>query len=676
MTIKRIFIGIILTTLTIILSACEKTVLEVPDAPTNLMLENSMIKWDKSESASTYQVFLDSGTYEVVNNEYDLSTHINLFTNHIVEVYVKAENSAGVSGKSNVLRVTYQDGLILEENIEPVILQLETPTNLTLTKDILIWSKVSNATNYSISIGETSVEVVLPTTNLYDFEDLITTDTEVRVVATAENYLDSLEATILVSKGYDGRIYPSGKTPIQPDKLDYIDFYYINDLHGAIEPSDGELGMAYIANYLNQRRLENPSLFLLAGGDMLQGSALSNYYQGLSTIYLMNLMGFDAMSLGNHEFDWGLETVTQYFDGNQSNGEAAFPLLAINAFKKGTKDLPEHILPYTVIERGGYKVGIIGSIGSKLESSIAYSRVEAYEFNDPFSDIKDTTRYLREHDKVDVVVVMAHDFDESLNYNLANLTGLESVDVVFTAHTHQYKLDSINNTIIIQSGANGQYLGHVRLDMKNRNNSIYENLYYHEDFNTPDLIIQNQIDMYKLETDDYFNTTIIQNGSSIDKYTLTYWLADLMKIKTNADIALHNFGGTREGLSSNEAITLGRLYDIFPFDNIIKTVYLSGSEITRYIKNNSDYNAYSTDITDFESNKLYKVATNDYVFDYPLNPFTSGTNQENTGILLRDMVQSELELQAIIYSKFSINNPIQTLFVPEVFYFNKFEFIN
>jgi len=676
MTIKRIFIGIILTTLTIILSACEKTVLEVPDAPTNLMLENSMIKWDKSESASTYQVFLDSGTYEVVNNEYGLSTHINLFTNHIVEVYVKAENSAGVSGKSNVLRVTYQDGLILEENIEPVILQLETPTNLALTKDILIWSKVSNATNYSISIGETSVEVVLPTTNLYDFEDLITTDTEVRVVATAENYLDSLEATILVSKGYDGRIYPSGKTPIQRDKLDYIDFYYINDLHGAIEPSDGELGMAYIANYISQRRLENPSLFLLAGGDMLQGSALSNYYQGLSTIYLMNLMGFDAMSLGNHEFDWGLETVTQYFDGNQSNGEAAFPLLAINAFKKGTKDLPEHILPYTVIERGGYKVGIIGSIGSKLESSIAYSRVEAYEFNDPFSDIKDTTRYLREHDKVDVVVVMAHDFDESLNYNLANLTGLESVDVVFTAHTHQYKLDSINNTIIIQSGANGQYLGHVRLDMKNRNNSIYENLYYHEDFNTPDLIIQNQIDMYKLETDDYFNTTIIQNGSSIDKYTLTYWLADLMKIKTNADIALHNFGGTREGLSSNEAITLGRLYDIFPFDNIIKTVYLSGSEITRYIKNNSDYNAYSTDITDFESNKLYKVATNDYVFDYPLNPFTSGTNQENTGILLRDMVQSELELQAIIYSKFSINNPIQTLFVPEVFYFNKFEFIN
>ena len=303
----------------------------------------------------------------------------------------------------------------------------------------------------------------------------------------------------------------------------------------------------------------------------------------------MNLMGFDAMSLGNHEFDWGLETVTQYFDGNQNNGEAAFPLLAINAFKKGTKDLPEHILPYTVIERGGYKVGIIGSIGSNLESSIAYSKVEAYEFKDPLSDIKDTTRYLREHDKVDVVVVMAHDFDESLNYDLANLTGLESVDVVFTAHAHQYKLDSINNTIIIQSGANGQYLGHVRLDMKNRYNSIYENLYYHEDFNTPDLIIQNQIDMYKLETDDYFNTPIIQNGSSIDKYTLTYWLADLMRVKTNADIALHNFGGTRDSLNSNEAITLGRLYDIFPFDNIIKTVYLTGGEITSYINNNSDY---------------------------------------------------------------------------------------
>lgn len=671
MTIKRIFIGIILTTLTIILSACAN-VLEVPDAPTNLMLENSMIKWDKSESASTYQVFLDSGTYEVVNNEYDLSTHINLFTNHIVEVYVKAENSAGVSGKSNVLRVTYQDGLILEEDIEPVILQLETPTNLALTKDILIWSKVSNATNYSISIGETSVEVVLPTTNLYDFEDLITTDTEVRVVATAEDYLDSLEATILVSKGYDGRIYPSGKTPIQPDKLDYIDFYYINDLHGAIEPSDGELGMAYIANYLNQRRLENPSLFLLAGGDMLQGSALSNYYQGLSTIQLMNLMGFDAMSLGNHEFDWGLETVTQYFDGNQNNGEAAFPLLAINAFKKGTKDLPEHILPYTVIERGGYKVGIIGSIGSKLESSIAYSRVEAYEFAYPLEDIKSTTKYLREHDGADVVVVITHDNSSGLTNSLANLTGTEAIDVIFTAHSHSRILNQINNTIIIQSGANGEYLGHVRLDMKNRSNSTYNNISSHSDFNTADPIIQNQIDQYKLETDDYFNTEIIQNSSYVSTYDLSDWLAKLMRIKTNSDIAFHNYGGTRDYLRDYESITLGRLYDIFPFDNIVKTVYLTGSEIN-YFMNKS--NAYYTDVTYFEPNELYKVATNDYLFDKPKNPFIYGINQENTGILLRDLIASELELQALIYSRFSVNNTIQTIFIPEAYQFIKFETI-
>lgn len=676
MTIKQIFIGIILTTLTIILSACDKTILEIPNPPTNLILENSTIKWDKSESASTYQVFLDSVSYEVDNYEYDLTTHINLFTDHIVEVYVKAENSEGVSGASNALRITYQEGFILEEDILPVVLQLETPTNLTLKKDILIWSKVSDAANYTITIGETAVVVVLPTTNLHDFEDLITTDTKVSIVATAEDYQDSLEATILVSKGYDGRIYPSGKTPIKPDKLDYIDFYYINDFHGAIEPSEDKLGMAYIGNYLNQRRLENPSLFLLAGGDMLQGSALSNYYQGLSTIQLMNLMGFDAMVLGNHEFDWGLETVTQYFDGNQYNGEAAFPLLAINAFNKGTKDLPEHILPYTVIERGGYKVGIIGSIGSKLESSIAYSKVEAYEFNDPYSDIKDTTKYLREHDNVDVVVVITHDLDEYLNYNLANLTGLESVDVIFTAHRHWNELDLINNTIIIQSGANGQFVGHVRLDMKNRSNSTSQNLSYHADFNTPDPIIQNQIDLYKLETDQYFTSPIIQNGSSISSYNLSNWLTNLIRIKTNSDIAIHNYAGTRDDLRSNEAITLGRLYDLFPFDNVIKTVYLKGSEINSFISDNSEYNAYSTEISYFEPNKLYKVATNDYVFDYPSNPFKYGSNQENTGILLRDLIESELELQAIIYSTFSINNPIQTLFVPVISYSNKFDFIN
>lgn len=112
--------------------------------------------------------------------------------------------------------------------------------------------------------------------------------------------------------------------------LSYLDIYYLNDFHGAIEKDYPNLGIAYIANYIENKRLDNPNgTLLLAGGDMLQGSALSNYYQGKSTLSIMETMGFDAMVAGNHEFDWGIEVVTSNFIGDNP---LSFSLLGANIF--------------------------------------------------------------------------------------------------------------------------------------------------------------------------------------------------------------------------------------------------------------------------------------------------------------------------------------------------------
>jgi len=142
------------------------------------------------------------------------------------------------------------------------------------------------------------------------------------------------------------------------DSNDFLDIYYINDFHGAILPDSDQLGMAYIANFLVTKKEANPdNVIILAGGDILQGTALSNYYNGYSTISMMNEMYFDAYTLGNHEFDWGLNTVTAYFDDNSENGEANFPLLGANVFYEGTTNIPEGIDPYVIIERAGLKIG-------------------------------------------------------------------------------------------------------------------------------------------------------------------------------------------------------------------------------------------------------------------------------------------------------------------------------
>lgn len=91
-----------------------------------------------------------------------------------------------------------------------------------------------------------------------------------------------------------------------------LQIFYLNDLHGSILENSSdlgshEIGLTKIANFINQKRKENSNSIFIAGGDMLQGSALSNYYQGESTLNLLEMMGLDVFVVGNHEFDWGLK---------------------------------------------------------------------------------------------------------------------------------------------------------------------------------------------------------------------------------------------------------------------------------------------------------------------------------------------------------------------------------
>jgi uncharacterized repeat protein (TIGR02543 family) len=443
--------------------------------------------------------------------------------------------------------------------------------------------------------------------------------------------------------------------------VSYLDILYLNDLHGSIEKGTDDLGLAYIANYVNFHRNSNPDgVILLAGGDMFQGSALSNYYLGRSTLDIMNAMGFDAMVLGNHEFDWGIDVITNYFDGNSENGEATFPLLGANVYYESTETIIEHIKPYTIIERGDIQIGVIGTMGYGLESSIAQSRITGYVFASPVAIIEYYTEYLRTQKGVDYVFALAHD-SGNINSQVAQFTGNKKVDIIFNAHSHSRYVQTIGSTTIIQSSSNGKYVGNIRIDLTNQTISA-TNVRTHSSLNTPDPAVKALIDGFKAETDVLFNTPIISSARYISTSNLSDWLADLMRKVTDADIAFHNYGGTRDSMASGESITLGKLYKIFPFDNTIKTVYLDGAVIQNFLNRSSD--AYSTTVTNFVPGTLYKVATNDYIFDKTDNPFIYGSNPNFDGTLLRDMVLSELQLQKNVYASFDTTNPILSGHVP------------
>jgi len=448
-----------------------------------------------------------------------------------------------------------------------------------------------------------------------------------------------------------------------PTDIGYLDIYYMNDFHGSIlEDSPDEIGLSNIGNFLiSQKEAQPNNTIILAGGDMLQGSALSNYYQGLSTIELMNEMYFDAFTVGNHEFDWGIDVVTSYFDGNDANGEANFPLLGANIFLKNTTTIPENIDPYVIIERGDIKIGIIGTIGAGLEYSIATSKIEDYEFGSPIQIIKDITYDLRTNQDVDIVLVSSHDTGSTLNSQIAGGEGDYKVNAIFNGHSHSDYANTSLGIPVIQSGSNGEYVGHVRLEFTDNllvNHSVENIGYYDNDLlRSSNNVVSEIIAKYQLETDELFNTPIITAGEYLSQNDLSIWIARMMRISTGADIGFQNGGGTRTSIKEDDLITLAVLYQVWPFDNVVKTVYLTGAQIKSQMNNL----IYDTELSNFENDTVYKVATNDYTFDKTSNPFINGTDPFNTGIVLRDLAESELIKQSLVYDLFYVDNEIITV---------------
>jgi 2',3'-cyclic-nucleotide 2'-phosphodiesterase (5'-nucleotidase family) len=451
--------------------------------------------------------------------------------------------------------------------------------------------------------------------------------------------------------------YSSQNIAVDDDILPYLNIYYLNDTHGAILSASDQIGLSSIANLTTQ---EEEYTIVLSGGDMFQGTALSNYYQGKSMIEIMNTMSFDAMALGTHEFDWGLETVTRYFEEDNDEYVADFPLLAANAFYKGTETIPEGIEPYTIIQKGSLNIGVIGAIGSGLESSIATAMIEDYEFKNPFPYIEEYATYLRSEEQVDLVLVVLHESSNSLNSQLAYLEGDAKIDGIFNAHAHQVVNTSINNIPILQSGDNGEMVGYMQYQF----NDDYQDYTYTIDnlrkedqnaFYSTYAPTQALIDTYVAETDDLFNEVLMISGANLSHTELSIFIAEVMKNATNSDIGFQNGGGTRNSIDANETIDLSLLYQIWPFDNIVKTVYLNGAQI----KNMMDYYIYQTDITNFDDDTLYKVATNDYVFDKPDNPFIYGEDIVNTYLNMRELAYKEIQLQSYIYDFFQPSNEVQ-----------------
>ena len=250
---------------------------------------------------------------------------------------------------------------------------------------------------------------------------------------------------------------------------------HTNDTHSTIFPvkqniDDKEIagrgGYLRRVNMLKEQRQQHPDLLLFDSGDFSQGSGYYTLFKGEVEIGLMNQMGYDAVTIGNHEFDFGLDNLARIFR------MANFPIVCSNYDCKGTV-LEGLVKPYITLKRNGVKIGVF-ALSPALKGLVFDGNCQGITYLDPAETAQKYINLLRKQEKCDIVICISHlGWKESEYTDEMLLKGIEGCDLVLGGHTHtymkqlEYAPDKTGKLIPVdQNGKHGAFIGKLLLNLE------------------------------------------------------------------------------------------------------------------------------------------------------------------------------------------------------------------
>ncbi len=442
-----------------------------------------------------------------------------------------------------------------------------------------------------------------------------------------------------------------------------VDIYTINDMHGKLLDTNDNIGADELTAYLEMCKKNNENTVILSSGDMWQGTSESNLTRGNIMTEWLNSIGCAAMTLGNHEFDWGEAAI------RENLAIADFPFLAINIYNKKSGTLADYCTPSAVVDLGAVEIGIIGAIGD-CYSSIASDKVTEVEFKvgDELTElVKEESERLR-GEGVDVIIYSLHDgngkststtTDISANamsayYDIELSEGY--VDVVFEGHSHQrYVYRDRHGVYHLQGGGDNSGITHASFTYSAESGKI--------SFDTAESIRSSKYS--SLKGSDIINALASKYESEISKGN--EYLGRLTKYMSSDDIcalAARMYAEAGESFFTDYQIVLGggylsarspydlsagdvyykNLQGILPFDNDIVLCSVKGRDLlSKFINtNNSNYYISYTDYgnsvkNSIDQNATYYIVTDTYTAYYAPNRLTVVASY-TPGIYARDLI--------------------------------------
>ncbi|HEV2826900.1 MAG TPA: bifunctional UDP-sugar hydrolase/5'-nucleotidase [Pyrinomonadaceae bacterium] len=391
------------------------------------------------------------------------------------------------------------------------------------------------------------------------------------------------------------------------------------DLHGNIFPLDyytdkpDNRGLAKIATIIKQARQENKNVLLIDSGDTIQGTPLEYYHNKKNNqptdpmMLAMNALQYDAMAVGNHEYNFGLQVL------EKARSEAKFPWLSANTYNKGTNET--HYAPYLVKEIGGVRIGVLGLTTPGVPTWENLPNYAGLEFHDPLLEAKKWVPVLRNKEHADVVVIAMHmGLEQDLrtgeenpgqvqneNRAIAIAREVPGVDLIFMGHTHRDNPSVVINGVqLIQANYWGRHLARVDLYLEDdaKGWRIYARgarTIAMNDAIAPDQEILTLAEPYNRETQAWLSRAIGESAKQLTaseaRFSDTAILDLIQRVQLEAGKADVSMAAVfnPEARIANGAVTVRDIAGLYVYENTLVVLEVTGQQLKDALEHSAKY---------------------------------------------------------------------------------------
>jgi len=378
-----------------------------------------------------------------------------------------------------------------------------------------------------------------------------------------------------------------------------------HDFHGTLQPRVYEWsggrpvgGVVALRALLDRAEAECACpTFRLDGGDQMQGSLASNLNYGAAVIRAFNVLGIDAAAVGNHELDWGVDTL------RARQRESSYPWLAANVVERATGRHPPWATPYVLLEISEVKIGVVGYLTASTPRMLVSEAMAPFEFRRGVVGVRRALRVVRAAHP-DFIVIVAHAGgdcrDDGCGGEMVEVArGLDSagVDLIVSGHTHTPGYAVVHGIPILRAGSSGRGVGVVdlyRLPNGERRFQMRVDTLYADDV-PPDPMLEAVLAPYLARADSLAHRQIAVLKDPLarrgDEYGLGRLIADAIREAAASDLAFTNRGGVRRDLAAGP-VTYGELFEVLPFGNLVYRLTVSGRELRAILTRAADDNEH------------------------------------------------------------------------------------